>query len=495
MLPTLTGCGRSSQQRQGGAAQQQQTPPRRASVRLGSLLPAHPLWSEIGRIDAMLARLGAVSDPARSPDGAYTLPALDARPGDGEERIRRQRANEQAALRQTADANLTAFLAALEYRNSLRVAQRRDELEAILRGEIADRMRTGRAEIDAETWAGIVTASNDLPDGEFGQANLIAKRDALRNNLRTPPLLRSLTDAEKLKEDIARVDEAKKRAGQPLGSANRVDAVPPERRADPAEGTPKNLAKAQSPPEPLKGADGTPLVVSDRARVTSDLREVEARRTALAARLAALEAEGRERIARLNADLEREKDDRIAKTLAAERDQDREENLVGELREKRDEDMAREAEIAARYRASGAASGALTARGGLGNIRLADPLPVEAFGAGGAAAGGASARARLLRERQRLEAILRADVTDAVRDAAYVRNIAVTIVETTATKDDMTERFRVWIRPALDAGDGGGGASTSGDTPGDSRRAEQRAAEARRSTQPTQRYVLGGSIR
>jgi hypothetical protein len=235
--------------------------------------------------------------------------------------------------------------------------------------------------------------------------------------------------------------------------------------------------------------------VSDRARVTSDLREVEARRTALAARLAALEAEGRERIARLNADLEREKDDRIAKTLAAERDQDREENLVGELREKRDEDMAREAEIAARYRASGAASGALTARGGLGNIRLADPLPVEAFGAGGAAAGGASARARLLRERQRLEAILRADVTDAVRDAAYVRNIAVTIVETTATKDDMTERFRVWIRPALDAGDGGGGASTSGNTPGDSRRAEQRAAEARRSTQPTQRYVLGGSIR
>ncbi len=401
-------------------------------MRLGALLPLHPLWPELGRIDRAAARLAQQEAPAVGADGdePSVLPALTAGGdgGQGARRIQENRLAQQAALRQTADAELEAYLTALENYTAQREERRAAELRAVARVDLADVLRSERAAIEEAVRAELAARGDSY-------INLVVKQDALNNDLRVPPLLRPLTDPEELEKELARLDAAARR---------RKESGAP----GPEAGGP-----------PLTEADGSPLYVSARARLTRDLREVEAQLAALLAEEKAIEGEGRQRYAAQAEKLRQDSEARVAAQLAAERDENREENRVAEQRELRDQDIERE-----RYAAEGPAGGAGRSPGASapGPVRIAGPVAgSEARRASERTA--AAARARLLRERKRLEAVIRADVRDAVRDVADARNLDVIFSEdTVGAGNDMTDRFRTWVRPTLVGGGSGDALSPDG---------------------------------
>lgn len=375
--------------------------PERAFVRLDDLIRRHPLQADLRRLDeakAALRRSAASGGAPGGPTGGaagLTLPALTAVTGGGGDQaslLAQRRGEARVRARARAEQGIEEYTASLEYRRLRRLEQRRSEMEAVARGRVAEQERNARADVlEGVRSQVLATADPYLRDA--------LKERALVNDLTSPPplsppLLPPGPPAEVLEEQIRRLE-----AGE-VGT-----------REDP---------------------------ISDRARLTRDLRRVRGRIDDLLALERRIQSEGDAEIARRLAAIREQSAAEIAAQLAALRAESNLDARVGAERANLDEALAFEARTAQDARA-------VLAAGGTGTVSLAGAsagaVPVPASGGPGRLR---AALARVAAERAQIADLLRAEVIDSVRDAAASRNIDVTFGPG-GGRTDRTRDFSEWI--------------------------------------------------
>jgi hypothetical protein len=398
----LAGCGDRN------PAAKPAPPPERAYVRLDELIRRHPLQADLRRLDeaeAALRRSAAAAgaaDGAAARSGGLTLPALSAGGGaaDQESLLAQRRGEARVRVRARAERGIEEYTASLEYRRLRRLEQRRSELEAVARGRVAEQERNARADVlEGVRSKVLATADPYLSDA--------VKEGALVNDLTSPaPLTRPLL----------------------------------------APGPPADVLEQQIRELEAAGP-GQKVVVSDRARLTRDLRAVRARMGELLALEERIRAEGDAEIARRLAAIREQSASEIAAQLAALRAESNLDARVGAERSNLDGALTFEARTAQEARAllaGGAGTGTVTLAG------VAGPVPVPAAGGPGRLR---AALARVAAERAQIAGLLRAEVIDSVRDAAAARNIDVTFGPG-GGRTDRTRDFSEWI--GLEVGKGVG---------------------------------------
>lgn len=362
-------------------------PPEAVFVSLATLEAAHPLQASLRELDAAAARLqkdAQAPAPVALPEGVRTafapLPKIAA---TGEARNRAAR----ASLLASATETLRRYIAARRATGARILAEKRSELRGIARAESASEEAKARAAIQDETRASIFARAGD-------ELNTGIRRDAADINL-TPGNVVSL----------ARDPQTE------LPSEAVLEAQIATLRANPVD----------------------PPPVSDEARLTKLLRDLEAKLAALRAAnqkdLAFQDAQIADAIATIRADNDRRVEEQLRNLPGIQ-------NARAEIADAR-RDVLRVLENVRRTEAASAAGVAATKAVTLSTLPLIEAVAVSPVQT-------ADALRALSVARAKIRATIRRDVTAAVRDAGATRNLAPTLAPA-PTLPDRTTDFSQWI--------------------------------------------------
>ena len=407
-LVWVTGCGQKT------APTARVGPPVRGWVRFETLVRAHPLQKDALRLAEaeqnllqFARRTGAQVAATTASGGDYVLPPLTGLPqGAGAvqaaSRARLARTGEaRQLLDETAQASLARFKDERARRLQGILEQRRAELRAIDAVRLAEEIRLARQRLDDEVRGGIAAKTDEVVRIQAHLAALDAQLDP-KNGVFPPLLERSGLEAE-----IRKL------------------------RADP---------KA--------------IGISPRARLTLLQADLQAQLAQVTAELAQIKARGADRAIAAAKAISAQRNQEIENQLEALADGTETQFLVREqlalAKRAQTDEAALVARREARLTGGGASDGAVSLAAIFGR------------GAGAGSAGVNRAAERLARQRVRLQNFIRADVRDALRDAAQTHQVDLVVAEndadgkgaTQAGRQDMTADFARWIQPAEGAAPG-----------------------------------------
>jgi hypothetical protein len=411
LMLAVTGCGKQGSSSKTAAGSRPLEPAvkaaeTRAYVRLAALEARHPLQEDVQRLRNAERRLAGLAPGVLTGPGLqdpYELPAVGTqidRPTALKVAValNERRIRERGLLAKRTAAQLGAFLGGISYRQGRLLDQRRAELQAVGQSEQDRVARSIRDE-----------AAEDI-------RNQVVQRSPEKVNRQLPVSVLS----KQLRPDPEFVNDVT--VPGPLINEQEVE---------------EGIAKLAADPEAKYIPERARFIVKRRQAVRrlQELQDEIDRIVAAGNSLASdrILAARNARLAEIELELEALRDDED--TLFLFRNQ----------RAALASALAAEADVAARTALFQGLSD--QSRDGAGAVRFASLFgsSLENAGSASRALGLRRALQRVVRQRERLQRFIRADVRDAVQDAADVHNVNLTYAPGDGRRD-MTAEFTGWLR-------------------------------------------------